>query len=304
MPPLGQSSFQFLESQAASIEASVRMVEYATIQYPDLTPIDRTHSPDADVIIYYSGDAVGSMTEIGNMATDIPLINVTTQQHQVGIEAAGLAYGWTDREIARARRLGESLNDKKVRAAFRIAEEYKEKIFLYGHAGYGWDGFLAAGAETAISTPWNGATAEDDETIFQNVNDLLTGVWTGTNQVRIANTLLLSPTLAAFLGRPMGNDAARSVLAYIRENNIYTQTTGQPLLIRVLRELGDADQDRDVMAYDRSEDVLRFHVLQELTFLPPQRKSFGWVYHGSVVLGGLEVMEPTAVRSLTGVLAS
>ena len=131
------------------------------------------------------------------------------------------------------------------------------------------------------------------------INEALNAVYDDTNQVRLADTLCLPVEQMNLIAtKPIGDNANRSVLAYIRENNIYTQMTGNPLMIRTLRQLetaGAGSTDR-MIAYAKDMDVLRFHVPQELQFLEPQRRADTYVYYGHGVLAGLEVMEPTAMR--------
>ena len=121
-----------MESQAAYIESEARMIKYGSIQYPDLVGISREASPHADVITYYSYDGTGTMADIANRATDYPFVETAQQQHNVDIHWKGLAYDWSDREIGRAMLVGLPLADRKVRVAFRIAEEEKERVVLDG----------------------------------------------------------------------------------------------------------------------------------------------------------------------------
>ena len=108
------------------------MIKYGSIQYPDLVGISREASPHADVITYYSYDGTGTMADIANRATDYPFVETAQQQHNVDIHWKGLAYDWSDREIGRAMLVGLPLADRKVRVAFRIAEEEKERVVLDG----------------------------------------------------------------------------------------------------------------------------------------------------------------------------
>ena len=306
MPTL-QQRFQFMESNAAHIESRVRRIQYASIQYPSLVGISREASPHADSIVYYTSAGAGEMVDIANRANDIPLISVSMEQHSVVIQHKALAYDWSDREIGRAIYTGINLPDQKVRQAFRTAEEEKERVFLNGDAAYGWDGMIN---DSNIPTQdsagdWGAAT---DETIFNEVNSLIGGAWEQTGQVRICDTLLLPVDSFVALGRPMGNDANQSVMEYIRKYNPYTSLTGQPLMIRTLRQLntaatvaGSVSTTKRAIAYPRDMDVLRYHIPQELQFIEPQRVGLTWIYHGTMALGGLEIMEPSAMRYLEGI---
>ena len=299
--PLNQQ-LQFMESQAAHIESAVRVIEHGTTQYQELVDINREASPHADGIVYYSSDGTGEMVDIANRATDIPLVQVSLAQHNVPIQHKALAYDWSDRELGRAMYLGANLVDRKVVQAFRIAEETKDKVFLYGDTNYGWDGMVNNTNITieAAAGSWETAT---DEQIFSDVNELIGAAWAGTNAVRICDTLLLPMQALYRLNRPMGADAHQSVYQYIMKNNPYTAVTGKELMIRVLRQLATASAAgaRRAIVYPRNRSVLRFHVPQELQFIEPQRDGMGYIYHGWMALAGLEIMEPNAMRYLDGI---
>ena len=307
-----QQRLTFMESQAAHIESRVRMIQYGSIQHPALVGISREASPHADSIVYYSFDGTGDMIDLANRGNDYPLVQLLEEQHTVSIQWKGLAYDWSDREIGRALLVGQSLSDRKVRLAFRIAEEEKERIFLNGDSNYGWDGMVNHGSIPRQRGAGDWAAA-DDTAIFNEVNTLIGGAWEETNQVRICDTLLLPVSSFVALGRPMGNDANQSVMEYIRKYNPYTALTGNPLMIRTLRQLDEAGDDRAdltageripgkrAIAYPRDMDVLRYHIPQELQFIEPQRVGTNWIYHGTLVLGGLEIMEPRAMRYLDNI---
>ena len=295
------SRLQFMESQAAYIESRARMIMHGSIQYPSLVGIERAASPYADVITYYSWDGTGDMIDLANRATDYPFVEVTQAQHNVNIEWKGLAYDYSDREIGRAMLTGVPLADRKTRIAFRIWEEIKDDVFINGDSSKGWDGFINNSNITAVDAAATFASSTG-VVIADIVNEALNAVYDDTNQVRLADTLCLPVEQMNLIAtKPIGDNANRSVLAYIRENNIYTQMTGNPLMIRTLRQLENAagtmgsPTDR-MIAYAKDMDVLRFHVPQELQFLEPQRRADTWVYYGHGVLAGLEVMEPTAMR--------
>ena len=296
---------QFMESQAAHIESYVRMIQHGSIQHPELVGISREANPHADSVVYYSYDGTGEMVDLANRGNDIPLVQTQEEQHTVRIEWKALAYDWSDRELGRAMLVGTSLSDRKIRLAFRIAEEEKERVVLMGDSAKGWDGLINQPATRITPMPSGGAwSSATDATIFDELNALMSGGWEGTNQVRIADTLLLPVAQFRLLHRPMGNDANRSIMDYFMKNNVYTTTTGRAPMVRTVRQLeaaaANATDDR-AMAYPRDMEVLRFHVPQELMFSEPQREGLGWIYYGAMVLAGLEVMEPTAIDYLDGI---
>ena len=243
------------------------------------------------------------MVDLVNNATDFPLVNVQKDQHIVPIQHKGLAYAYTDRDIGRAMYVGENLPELLVRAAFRTAEETKERVFLNGDAGQGWDGMLNTTGVPREQSGGSWQTATDD-TIFNEVNRLIGEAWTLSNASRICDTLLL-PMESLYRTKPSDGERRQPLGAGIswQTNNPYTAVSGNQLMIRTLRQLDTAARPvrpttRRAIAYPRDMDVLRFHVPQELQFIEPQRKAMSWVYYGSMALAGLEIMEPNALRYL------
>ena len=294
-----QSRLQFMESQAAFIEPRMRIIRRERIRYQDFVRINREASPYADVIIYYSGDHTGEMADLANRTNNYPQVNVQEEQHIVRIAWKGLAYSWSDREIERAMMVGQSLQDRKVRAAFRIAEETKQQVCYYGDSNLGWEG-LVNSSLIPVENQTSSLADLDDKGIHNLFNRLIGGAWAGANESRLCNALLLPTREFTELSRPMGNDAGRSVMNYIKEFNPYTEETGQDLMIRTLPELRSAGAGTNarIISYVRDEEVVRYHVLRELMFLEPQRTQDVWTYFGQLVLAGLEWMEPEANRYL------
>ena len=298
-----QSQLAFMESQSAYIEREARMIQHGDINYPGMTFIDRAASPYASVITHYSYDGTGSMIYLANRGDDYPLVQVQQAQHNVNIEWAALAYDWSDRELGQAMMMGLPLADRKTNIAFRIWEETKDDIFLNGNSAFGWDGFLN-NSNVTIQAATGTFDTQTALVIAKDVNDLLGGVWTGTNKQRMADTLCM-PTaqLVTLSTKPIGDNANRNTLAYIKENNIYTLQTGNPLMIKAIDQLNNAgasNADR-MVAYSRDRNVVRFHIPQELQFDPPMRVYGGYVYPGHGVAAGLEVREPNGFRYMDGI---
>ena len=153
-------------------------------------------------------------------------------------------------------------------------------------------------------TPAASGRRQTADAINEEINSLLTAVYSGTNQVRIADSLLLPVDQFTYIASTRIPDTNMTIGAFVKENNVYTQVTGNPLMIRSVRQLDDVAPSSEgrAMAYVKDMEVLRFHVPQELQFIEPQRGPGPmWVYYGHMVLGGLEIMEPNGCRYLDGI---
>ena len=297
------SQLAFMESQAAHIERESRMIQHGDINYPGMVYIDRAASPYATVITHYSYDGTGSMIYLANRGNDYPLVEVQQAQHNVNIEWLALAYDWSDREIGQAMMMSLPLAERKTMIAFRIWEETKDDIFLNGNSAFGWDGFLNVSNVTIEAATGTFAT-QTALVIADDINKLLGGVWVGTNKQRMADTLCMPTAQLNILAtKPIGDNANRNALAYIKENNIYTLYTNQPLNIKAIDQLSTAGVSNvaRAVAYSRDRNVVRFHIPQELQFDTPMRQYGGWVYPGHGVAAGLEVREPNGFRYMDGI---
>ena len=300
---MAQDVMGFLESQVAFIEPQVYAIRYADIQYPRLVPVEMEAPEWIRTITHYSMDMVGKAEPLAGRANDIPLADVSRTQHEVTVEMAGIGYDYTEEELQQAMMLGRSLNADKASAARRAAEQYIDDKVLNGDANYGWDGLLnntsipkADVADGAAGTKdWSTKTADE---IITDINGMLTGLWTGTKTVAMADTLALPAESLTLIGTKRLPDTNLSILGYLRDNNVYTVQTGSPLLIVLLRGLENAAAGSKgrMLAYRRSPDVLKLHLPMPHKFYPPQQRMFQYVVPGIFRLGGLEIRLPNEMR--------
>ena len=149
------------------------------------------------------------------------------------------------------------------------------------------------------------------DNIIRDVNDVLTGIYSNSLQVEMADTLLLPIPAFTDLASRRLTDTGTTVMQFIERSNIYTATTGMPLMIRTMRGLenasmttGDTDNAGRAIAYRRDPSVLRLHMPMPHRFLAPmQTAPLVYEIPGIFRLGGLEIRRPGAMRYLDGITA-
>ena len=293
----------FLQSQAAHIERKVYQIKYANIQYPGLVPVDTSAAPWSDQIIYYSEDGQGQVEWFANRGTDIPLVNIQRMQHNVRIEGLAIGYDYDVAELGMARQLRRNLTNDKARVARRVVEEKIDDIFINGVPSMRWDGMINNPNVPRTDAPrtWPAGNALQ---CLADVQSILQDVWTSSNQVELANTLLLSPERYAYLAQtPLGDNSDKTIMEFLMNYNVYTMQTGQPLMIRTLRQLSTAGQNgvQRMIAYMRDEDVLKLHIPMPLRWFPAQQMLLRYIVPGMFRMGGLEIRRPGAVRYRDGI---
>ena len=306
-----QSAMSFAVSQASRINARVYETKYAAIRYRGLIPVDTTGPEWVKSITYFSLDAVGKAEWMNTGADDVPHVEVLRGKTETTVEGAAIGYGWNLEELNQAVQLGIDLSARKGQAARRVAEEKVDSVAFLGDPTKGFEGVAnqsgvvsgdAAATGTGSATTWASKTPGN---ILSDVNAALTGIFTGSNNVEMADTVLLPYTQMHTIGtRQLSENTETTILEWLRTNNVYTMETGSPLTIRAIRGLetaGDGGTGR-MVAYRNDEEVLRLNMPMPFRFFPVwQAGPFRFEVPGMFRIGGVDVSLPAAVRYLDGI---
>lgn len=305
-----QEALGFLVSQTAYIESEVYETQYPDIQFRNLVPVDNSAPDWVKTITYFSTDKVGKAEWFHASAKDIPLADVNRNKSETTVEMAAIGYGYTLEEISWALMVGMRLDADRAKAADRAAEEFLEQLALYGDSAKNIKGLTNATGVTIVDAPagtggasWLTKTADE---VMLDVNTLLTGVYTESLTVEVADTLLVPPAVLLHMAnKRIGPDTSATLLAFLRQNNSYTAITGKPLNIRGVRglETAGAGSSGRAIAYRNAPDVVKFHEPMPHRFIEPWRT--GPLYYavpGIMRVGSTEIRKPKAFRYMDDII--
>lgn len=302
-----QANLGFVESQTAYVEAGVYRTRFPAIRYPGLIPVDYSAPEWIKTITYYSMDISGRADWIGDRASDIPVVGTRLAQDETAIQMAGIGYDYGLEEVNQALMLGMNLPGEKAAAARLIYERTVDNLAFTGDTEKGWKGLYNSTAVTAISATngdWDLSTTTEDQ-ILADVNELLGGVYTATNEIAMADTLLLpSLKLQKIASTRLGDgNGALTILQFLQQANVYTAETGNPLRIRGARGLNTAGAGATsrMVAYRNSPEVLKMHIPMRHRFLPVQIVGLTYKVPGIFRLGPLDIRLPKEVRYSDGI---
>lgn len=299
-----QAALGFVLSQTSHIEAGVYQVKYPDIQYPNLIPVDTSAHPWAKSVTYFSSDKFGAAGWINGNADDVPLAGTERTKFETAVYMAGIGYSYGLEEISHAQMLGINLPADDAMAARRAYEEMVDRIALNGDTTKNFEGlFSYTNVPQAAATTGNWGSATPDQ-ILTDCNNALALIHSNSNTTSMADTLLLPWTKFNYIASKRVTDTSMTVLEFLRRNNLYTATTGAPLLIRGLRGLDTAGTSSNprMIAYRRSPEVLKLHVPMPHRFLPVyQDGPLRYVVPGVFRLGGLDIRLPKEVAYVDGV---
>lgn len=306
-----QQALGFLTQQTSFIETEVYKLQYPEVQYPMLVPVDTSANEWTKSITYFSSDKVGEAAWFNHLATDIPLADINRNKYEQGIEMAGIGYRYTLEEIGQTMMVpGLNLTADRAEAARRAYEEFVDRIALIGDTRKDITGLLnnaavtrvdALGDGTGNSTFWTDKTADQ---IIRDVQSALTGVYTGSNTVEMADTILLPISAMTYLAETRIPNTTENALSYLSKYNIYTFQTGAPLTIRGILGLDTAGTGGvgRMVVYRRDPRVVKLHIPMPHRFLPVwQTGPITFDIPGIFRLGGVEIRRPAAFTYVDGI---
>ena len=134
------------------------------------------------------------------------------------------------------------------------------------------------------------------------------------------DTLLLPVSAESFLFSMITDDnttTAMPVIEYIRRYNPYTLATNRPMTIKVINQLdtagplsgaatGNATAAKAsghpmALMYDSREEVLRFNLPLDLTYIGPQRVAWTQKWYGRMKIGGNQIFLPRGLCYISGI---
>lgn len=305
-----QQAIGFITPQLLRINTEVEMQVYPDFDYSRLMFVN-TDGDMWDIgSVFYSGDIAGAAQFLSHKGFDMPYADIATSQHLQANHFAGIGYEWSLGELQRAAKAGRQLGSEKAMAARKVAESFLYGIAIRGNAEKNQTGLVNdANVPTAnVSADGTGGlttfASKTPDQINRDVNAVLNAPFNATKETQRANTLLLPSTRLQYMASTRIGDGSDTILKFVRENNVYTLETGQPLVIRSSRELDTAGAGGTarMMAYDNDRGVVQFHLPGPHEFLPAfQKSSMTWEVAGIMNVGGVEFRRPKGAAYRDGI---
>lgn len=308
-----QQALGFLIQQTSFIEAEIYRVQYPDILYPQLVPVDTSAGEWTKSITYFSMDKTGSADWFDGMATNMKMADISRNKFEQGVELAGVGYRYSLEELGQAMMIpGLNLTAERAEAARRAYEEFVDRIARVGDDRKGIKGLLNHDAVTvgtvaadgaSSSTYWSAKTADQ---IIRDVQNALTLIFTASQTVEMADTVLLPIAAMRILTETRIPNTMFNALEYLKQNNLLTQTTGQQLLIRGILNLDTMGEDGGgrMVVYRRDPRIVKLHIPMTHRFLPVwQTGPMTFDIPGIFRLGSVEIRRPGAFAYYDGISA-
>jgi hypothetical protein len=305
-----QQAMGFLIAQTAYIEPQVYRIKYPALNYAEFVPVNSALPEYTKSVTFFSVDMYGRADWLNMQSRDVPLADITRGKGEAAIETAGIGYRYNLEELGQAQMLpGTNLTTERATAARRAAEEKIHNVCMYGDPIKNWLGITNHTLPTVITAPrtWvadMGQTTPAISQILQDVNGALTNIWQSTLTVEMADTVLLPISAMSFLAITQLPNTTMNLLQWLKQNNMYTQTTGRPIVIQAVRGLDTAGASGNgrMIAYRRDPEALQVPIPMPFRFFPVwQTGPFVFDVPGAFRMGGLQWRLPATARYVDGV---
>lgn len=305
------ASLNFAQSNLTNVEAGIYRARYPAFDYARHVPVVTEGNAYAAGTTWSMMDGAGEARFVNGNGTDIPYVGVTMDQRTGPNYTIALGYEWNVIELNQAMMAGVNMSAEKPLLANRGVERQLYDIAVVGapEKGAAFTGLINDASVTTVdATPGdNGVTAETkspDESL-RDVVALMSGIPRATGNNEYADALRVAPSLFDYwsVTRLGSGDGSMTILDFIREKNVYTSRTRQPLDIDVIQELETAGEGgtRRMVAYRKAPEVVRFWLPMPARSLPLRSRSI-MSYEGAIMArtGGTQIRLTGAVRYSDG----
>lgn len=310
----------FVTAEAFRVNQRIYETRFPDWDFSRLIYVDTTGPEWSPGVLTYTSDLSGVAKWQSGYAKDVPLADVSQASETRAFHMAAVGYQYNIEEVNSILQVGGSLPDRRARAARLAYTKFMYDLTLTGNTEKGLGGLInypgvtttiAPADGTGSSTYWvdnDGVGQKTPALIVRDINLALQGIYTATNTVEMADTILLPVEAYNYIaGTPFSATTMETILSFIQRANIYTISTGRPLTIRAVRELGTAATgaaagNGRMVAYKNDQDYVKLHLPMPHRFLPVyQDGPFNWTVPGIFRTGGVELLSTAAFRYMDGI---
>lgn len=268
-------------------------------------PVNSDTDPGADTVSYDTYGEVGMAKIISNYADDLPRADVKGERTTVKVASIGTSYGYSTKDIRRARMAGKPLQARKAAAARHATDTRINALAFRGDKEYGISGILdhpnitayvpANAAAKAESTKWADKTPQE---ILNDLNGVVTAIVDSTNGVEIPDTILLPFTQYNLIATTlMPESEGKTILTTFITNSPYVKN------VKAIHELKGAGTNGNDAGLCYRNDINALELNLPLGFMQgtPYQHNLEFVVPCEAACAGVIIFYPMSVAKFEGI---
>jgi hypothetical protein len=295
----------FYISQLAYLETKLYNRKYATITYLQDIPVVTGVPEHAQEWAYRSYDGVTVSKFIGASTKDLPKISAKASISKVNIGYAGNMLEWALEELRNSAFLGTPIDATQTALAFRSSQEHSQEVAYFGDEERGMNGLFNHPnvPKSAMSKDINAMSGQE---LFDVVNDLIYDIHNNSAMSHLADTVLVYPDFFKKMNSTLMTEYQNmTVMKFFKENNYYTQNSGQEITIQPRLQLSAANMAKAgvnnggkarILAYEKNEENLGVVANMPYRLTAPQAVGLAIEVAGEYKCSGTEYRFPVSAK--------
>lgn len=296
--PTVDDGLAFFISQLSSVESKVYETKYKAITYAEFIPVDTSDPDHIDSFTYFYYNAVTAGKFIGANARDLPRSDINMGEQTEKVFYGGNSYGYSLDELRKAQALGVALDSTKAKESNRGFQEHAQRVAFGGDSDrkiYGL--FNQPNVQKETGTVDFKAPATTGSAMVTDCNNLLIKVWQNSAESHVPGMLVLPSDVWAIMSNErMADGTDTTALQYLKKNNLFTDLTGQELVVKPnfeAKTAGDGGKPR-MMAYELNAENLGMKMPIPWRSLAPQPNGLAVDVPAEYKFGGVFFRYPGA----------
>jgi hypothetical protein len=282
--------------QLEDIDTQLYAVEYPELQAMSVIPIRTNVNPGADSYTYRASDRVGRAEVATNWGTAGPRVDIVGSETLNKLVSTRLAYGYSIQDLRRAAMANLPLETELAEACRQGQATKVDNILFSGESSKGIVGLANAAVSTvspAVGT-WSSASALQ---ILQDIRKMENAIVTDSKGVEKPTTLLTSVTQFGYLSAPLGDNADKSIIDWLKTKLLYVKEIVPCWQL----ELADAEGDGGrLIMYTKNPSKLQGLLPVEFESFPATQVGLEFVIETHSRVGGVAVRYPLSMRYMDG----
>lgn len=206
-------------------------------------------------------------------------------------------------DLEKSQRLNRPIDQQKIKNVQRVYQSELDEVAYVGDSMLKVPGLLNSSEVPVIaaSGAWTPATSED--VILDDINTLLLETLESSNETLAAYRILMPwKNYSMIATRKVSSAADKTILTYVKENNISNDISGVDLQIfgcKWCAGAGASGNNR-MMAYTPEEEYVRMPA-PPIMRTPLQEDGLFFKFYYYTVMGGVEFVYPETVNYMDGI---
>ena len=254
----------YIVNSLQAVQTAIDEVMYLKYRLPDYMPMNTDMPEGADSYLVRILDRTGRGQFITNVGDDAPVAGVSQRTENQRLFYAGIDALWTIEDVRRSLMSGIALDIRTIEAAVEGSMDHMEAVGLKGsdalpNAPKGLVNFATGDGKVNLQT--QAANMKFDDLTGQQIYELIVDdvSWVieisrevfSTNITMGMTVYLPTGQYNRLSSRFIGDNQERSIMRAIKEDNPWTERTGNPVEFRSVPELekaGASSADRMIVA--------------------------------------------------------